>query len=755
MKRPRPVSTISWLQTDTVGQLLASWQLPNVLLSSEMICCKANDFAYLRCDIVFRFVMNANKFAVGSLMVNYEPVPTLSGVARDMFTITQISSYPHCIIDAASSPTIEFRVPFLYKNVAWGMVDEQAVPWAQVNMFVLNGLDSTSGSSDATLRVFVYAENISLDVPVPNKITPYTPHSYIAHMSGEAESAAKTGSISSTLKSVSSLASDVAMLGLGPVSEVGAAVSWVSSIAGKAAEMFGYSKPPNFQLVDPMVQQPAKHMASYDSVDNSVVLGFCAKNSLSIQNDLFSTDKDEMDINYVCSNPAFIETFNWSTSDAVGTVLRSWPVTPGFSGVGTATSNISPTPMAYVASMHAYWRGGIGYKLYVVANSFHSGRLGIVYLPRTTSISSPVSFDDIDAASQVICDVRASTSCVYNVDWTLPEPFLNVRCASRSSVGTGMTYNNLITNSNSLGLVAVFVIAELRAPDQVPQTIPINLFTFGQPNLQFAINELPIYSPVARTIAGPLNPKPISSLSGSAKPEKKKKNSKDEQGYLAHMDDAPLNMNQDPGSAPDGHQPVKGKMVPKNYRVHAATIGDLPNNLRQYTRQFSVAFTDAIPIGNTLELDPTYFGWNISSNRNCRLWRVARLYAYWRGSIRFKIVPQIPAGITYPVIDVVSRLGSGGVTSSPSYSLSTSTTRVGYAHFINVAQTPVIEVQTPFYSSNYLAVLTDADNSARQFVQVTPAYASTEATPYNLYIASGDDFSFGFLKAAPLLQLYS
>jgi hypothetical protein len=761
LQRNRNIDNITWNGADAAGILLWSTQLPNAVLSSETVVCKANDFAFLSFDAVFEFKLNVNKFMVGSLLVNYEPVPTLSGLNRDMTTLTQMTGYPYCVIDGSTGPSVIFKVPFTYKNVAWEFALDSATPWAQLNVFVLNPLLAAAGPAAATVSVWCRAENIKLSVPVPYKITPYTPAVFNKSTGFVAQMEAKAGAATGSVAVVNKFAKDVQgtlNAGEGILNSVMNAVPWVTDLVTDAASVFGFSKFDDLQTVDPMVQQAAKYMTHHNGIDNSVKLSFDCKNSLAVKNDLFGFKEDQMDIKLVTSNPNFLETFNWSNTDTVGKVLRTWPVSPGFSAPGTLNTNVSPTLMAYIASMFTKWRGGINYKLQVVANSFYSGRIGIAYFPRSTSVSDPIVYDTLDAAVLVVCDVRGSTDCVYEVKWTLPRAWLNVRCASRTSIGSGMTYANINQPDMSLGLVAVFVVNELQAPDTVPSTIPINLWTWGSPDMQFAVPTCPLYVPVPKSLELP-NPDNVHHPYLRKKDEQKvvlkKTNSKTSKNirFEAQMEAAPQNLNTDRGQLPRGHQPIHGKVSTRTDWQHsAATIGEVVKNLRQLTRMFSLIASETIPADQMYQVDPTYFGWDVSTIYNCRLYRIMRLYAYWAGSIRFKFAPIVPNGTSYPVLNVTSDMTAQGSTFSPG-PIPQAFDCIGFNWMINVAQTPWIEVELPFYSNNYRAVTTNTSNSTRPICYVYPRYDNTEGTPVDVYCAAGDDFSAGFLKSAPLIQL--
>lgn len=725
LERPRNVESVTWATTDAVLTLLGSWNLPDILFSSKMNASKLSDFRFLRTKVLFRFALNANKFCTGRLIAVCEPMPALTSGNRNFQSLTSLTGYPHCFIDAGHAPTVEFEIPFISRNMAYDF--KNTIQWAAVSLFVFNPLNGSSGSDTADIAVYVSAVNPDLAVPTPNDVAVVP----IAH--SEAQSSATSGSISGPLKTVSSVAGTVAGLGLGPVSEIGAAVAWVSEIGAKAAQAFGYSKPPNEETVGPMVQQPARNLTSYNGVDNSITLGYEARNSVAIDNTLFGSGVDEMDINYVCSRLSFIESFTWSETDAAGVVLRSFPVSPGLCGAQTTTT-VTPTLLAYIAHMFRNWRGDMTYKLSFVANAFYSGRIGFAFLSGHTAITSPIDTAAIEAAPKVICDIRNSTDCVLSVPWAVNRPYLRVRLASRTSTGSNFTYANLINLNSSAGLIVVYVVNPLVMPATVPSSVQINLFSAGGSNMEFSNPTCPFYVPVSRT--GPVSTKAL-----MAKRPK-------ESDFEPHSgsDSVPEELNTVAGIIPPNTTLLSSHSIPKDCTFAACTMGERVISLRALTRQFSVVSSGASATTEGLVMDPLYFGHTVVSPYNSRLYRIARIFAFNRGSQRYKIFYRPSTTEIYTSYAVTSYVSSSATISAPTtiaQPFPFAGTEIGYSYQYCLQTTPVLEISIPMYANDFLRVNSDANGVDRNRVIVYPL--STAANIYEIYQAAGDDFTFGFL----------
>lgn len=757
LNRPRNIATLVWSGASAPLTLLATWNIPTDILTTSMPLCKASDFRFFRCNVVFHFKLNAQKMAVGSLMAVIIPKPVGAGAQIHDDSLTQLSAYPCGFIDAGSSPSLKMVVPYVDLTSAYDLLNDTE-PWAQLRLYVMNSLNAATGSTTADISLWVSCVDVQLTVPTPNHLE--SPG--FAQSEGEKE--AKTGSISGVAAKVSSITSTVASLGLGPVSEIAAAATWVSDIVGSTAAAFGFAKPRTMATTVPMVQQPARQLMNYNGEDHSVSMSFDAKNSLDINQRVFGVNIDEMDINYVCSKPCFIETFNWSSSSPAFTILRSWPVTPGFCG-DSSTTVVTPTLMAYVASLFQYWSGGIAYKLNFVANAFYSGRIGVAFLSGHTTISSPIDPAIIEAAPRVICDIRSTRSCVLEVPWAMNLPYNLVRLGSRTGAGA-LSYNVLRNLVSSTGLVVVYVQNALTVTGAIPTTIDINLFAYGMPDLEFAVPTAPNYTPVRYQA-----PAPLRALRKRKRPEVVSSTDKDEEpadsldefeplGFAqSETDETPKNLNGAAGQPPKA-VPFLEKVPskPKNVDRGRLAIGERVSSLRQLCRQFSYLGNVNLASGDSLQVDPRWFDYDDDSALSSREARVSRIYAFQRGSRLFKFLPAVPPDTNYPVINVFSALENNGPPLAPftgATPLPGTLDSLVYPYFVNVAQTPVIEVSVPFYSQYYNDVISNLSGSRRPAIILQPGYTSTASTVIDIFSAAGDDMSFGYLIGPPLMQLYT
>jgi hypothetical protein len=718
--------------------------VPDLLWILDVNARKLSDFRFLRCNVVLTFKLNGNKFANGRLIAVVEPMPTKTGNYRNFQSKTSITGYQHGFLDNGSQTDLELTVPFVYDQVAYDF--KSAYPWAQVHLMVFNVLDSTTAADNAFISVYVNVRDFSLSVRTANTVTPapLLPRSRKSKkkkkviptisLQSEAHQQATTGSISTTVASVGKFAGALASTGIPYVSEAGAAVDWLAQALGPTLRSIGLSKPQTQAVTQNMVQYPMRYAANSDGSDDSVMLCGSALNSLTADNILFNSKKDEMDIVEVCSRQCYLEDFDWSTTYPPLYVINSFPVSPGFCGQQSLTE-VTPTLLAYVSHMFAQWAGTIIYRIDAVCNQFYSGRLTFAFISGHTAITIGTTIDRnlVASAPKVVCDLQCSSTCTFAVPWVMNVPWLRRTIASRDSTGTRFTYANLSALASSQGMCVIYVDTPLRCPENVPQTIQLNLFAGGGHDIRFAI-------PACLDV-GPVDPTPA--------PEFKKQLPKlTEQSDLT----IPIDLNTPAGVIPPATPLLQKGGKAFDPTVASYTVGEAYDNLRPLTRQFSVVAVISTTTTDGLRVDPAYFGINNVNSTNSRVDRISRIYCFWRGGVRFKAyitsTTPIHVATSFTWNPPLVPTAPNGQTSPFGFE-----SEIGFTYQASTDMTPLIEFCLPFYARSFLGVITDDSAAPRLRAVLYPVQSST--TTYTVYKAAADDFSFGFIIGPPNLKLYS
>jgi len=203
-------------------------------------------------------------------------------------------------------------------------------------------------------------------------------------------------------------------------------------------------------------------------------------------------------------------------------------------------------------------------------------------------------------------------------------------------------------------------------------------------------------------------------------------------------------------------------------------VGEKIASVRQLIKRFNVQtpFTGVNDYwavtpgasGQRLELQPNYFkgGTPEGATRMDYLSWFASIFAFYRGSVRFKIVPTGWID-EYPSLNVMLD-PTTLYTNTDIVTLATDTTitRGRGAEVILPTIEGAWEIQCPFYCS-YPVALTTANATAfdvlgarngfnKTYARFPDSAGSTGTYNVMIYRASGDDFNFGFLLGPPVVN---
>jgi len=513
--RPAFMNNITWDSSSAQNSVLASYSLPSDLPAYSAIKkCKMQYNTFMQCDVVFRIEAAPIQFQSGRLYVCFDPYRNERG-ARS--TILQPQSYTalHGITyDPAKPNPVEFRVPYA------SILSSYDLPLGQYGcgtllVIVLSPLNSAASTSSVTLSVQAWFENVKLTVPTQAQalnapVTTRNVHS-LEYTHGEPqlfqsneEALAQRHRFSRAADRVSSIAS---FLGTFPLlSVVASPVASFAKGVSKVAAAFGFSKPADISCPTKIVSHNRAAWANGDGSLPVVSLSQSSDYAIDHTGRYFPNPVDEMDINYICSNPAMLNAWSWSTSDAVGKVVTVIPVHPGLcnriSGPETQTFGVyAPTPMAYVASMFKYWGGSLKYKLDAVSTPFHAGRLLVAYIPDYDP-SVTLTINEIGNNYSVLWDITDSSTLEFEVPYLGNTPYLNVFLDDQAYSGIIDSTASAATNAIRIrsiqnGAIIVFVLNQLVSPSTAAATIPVQNWIAGGKDLTFAEPVFGVYTPSA------------------------------------------------------------------------------------------------------------------------------------------------------------------------------------------------------------------------------------------------------------------
>jgi hypothetical protein len=269
-------------------------------------------------------------------------------------------------------------------------------------------------------------------------------------------------------------------------------VSWITQVGGQVARYFGFNKPSGYKHPTTVALATGLTTAHMDGVSSAIKLAAAEDNALPTMPGMFSTDFVEMDIGYITSRPALLQTFNWDESIPANNAIIAVPISPGICPLNESVAGVwqyDTTPSAFVASMFKFWSGSMRYRFEVVSTGFHAGRLMISYLPNL-SLTSTYSVSDFAHAWSIVLDISEGNEVSFEVPYLSQYPALpcilddpNFSYVRHQFTEGGATEDSLANMFN--GVIVVSVLSPLIRPDNVANSVDINVWVSCGSDMEF------------------------------------------------------------------------------------------------------------------------------------------------------------------------------------------------------------------------------------------------------------------------------
>lgn len=479
----------TWASTNAQGVQLMQCDPWYLFLTNTAISRKLAGFRRLHASLHVRFVISGAATQFGMAVVAAVPqgteaytspyvLNTTSPVVNDtlpnlyqIFGLDFVGKlYP------SKSNSVEFDLPWCspadaidlmnLSNSSGSLGGGNQTQWRIVAIVAAPLGNSTNMSSIAsnTIRCFARLTDVNIDMPYPQSGAPQGKQGVVGRVAGAVASAA------SSLKDVP------------VISTFARGTEIVASAIGAVADFFGFTRVDNVSLSSPGVFRSVGDLVHGDGEDYSVSLSVLAKNKVSIDPALGGAgDTDHMSFADMCARKHYHQSSTtWTTSQAPGTVLATWAVTPIF---GASSGSSSPyslflAPVSFVAAWFQYWRGSMEYFIEVVASAQHRGRLQLVYYPYTATATE----DATNSSYNRIWEVNGSCIKGFRIGWSEIFQALRINYAYSAAYQSG--YHN--------GYLQLVVQTELTSPDP---TASVNVLIFGRggSDLQFFRPIAPAY----------------------------------------------------------------------------------------------------------------------------------------------------------------------------------------------------------------------------------------------------------------------
>ncbi len=681
--------TFSFLTTEI--QPSAGFATANAVLWRE----KLKGFLGIKMDMVFRIVVNANKFQAGRYCMSWVPLCGADSSTSQlkevnfitnihMATIVQRTTLKRVEFDLNTTTSAELRIPWTSVRAYYPLTNiDTSVRIGELGGLCLwpySPLVSPAGSTTASYTVYMHLENVSLfGVCSPQSgLTSRKRHGRRDNAQEELGNKLN-GPISGTAQIIGSIARATSRLPIPGLSEFATTLGWVSDRVAGAANVLGFSKPSQGDSQVKMQVNVAPNHVTIDGDSDAKSLSFLSKPGVIPVHGIGSTSLDEMDFSFITRIYANKSIASWSTADAVSTELHglTLQLSTMSQSIGSATNYL---PVGFVASFFQMWRGSLKVKYKLVKTDFHSGRIMICHYPRDVSGATT---ERPAYVNRVIWDVRE------NNEMEIIVPYISQTAWSR--------YGDIV------GTLKMTVLDTLVAPASVSSSVAILIEVCGGDDIQFAVPQNGI----------PLVPTVISPQSGLSK-------GNEDNIFSSTVGTSVVKMDNLMASAIATGDRVSNfrALLKRNFKLAPSSLALIS------TRRFNTGSISCVP--DVLHMSGTTAdSYPIVSDMYAI---IGLCYGMSRGGVIFRDV--IDAGLftastnTNGPAMVTANIGrpNTGLESEPFYG-NTSFIQSPYlpSVFQNVSQNPVITVEMPQYTSTY----------ARANCDIMHQYGSTTTYHYN------------------------
>lgn len=302
-----------------------------------------------------------------------------------------------------------------------------------IRLSVISKLQGSEDLEKASYSIYGRLKNIKLYGHAPSE----TSSSYPSTQGGTDEDSSSQGIVSRVADTVGVIANTVEGLGVPVLSSIAKPVSWVSSVVGNVASMFGFSKDRDMTKVNTYENLPAKGFTHGVGFDYGVPLSLFPNNAID-PTVAVPEGLDEMSIEYLAQRPYILQRYTikgGDTPDPTKTVVADIPISPvNFSLYGAVIKDyrtLFAAPSSLAVATANWWRGMIQLNLRFAKTQYHQCRLLVQYLPYGSGVQ-PIE----DVLSQIV-DISAVKD--KGIDISFPSVYPNKWMRSYDPAITGYT----------------------------------------------------------------------------------------------------------------------------------------------------------------------------------------------------------------------------------------------------------------------------------------------------------------------------
>lgn len=748
LERPIPIWNGDWATSAVQFSNLITFEFPDAILTNNMYKEKFSGFLGIRAGLKIRLQVNSQPFQAGRLRLYWVPYYKYLGRRNQIFddvteaSMISRSTLPGVELDISSCTECEFQIPYASPQLYYNLSTGEGY-WGKLYLAVYSPLVDPSGSGKVDCNIWFSFTDVKLGFPtgVPPASSSLTP---VAQVGKEEKDMELNRSFSTaSAKFASALRSIPSIPFLDSIIQPAA---WASDNLSEILKLFGLSKPESSNIPNFIKSNPLQFMPNSDGVNLSHNLSLLAGNAIELMPDMTSCGIDEMSLLHLASTPSYFRHFSWNTTNSAGTQLFNMDVRPLVATADYGTAGVVPSMLAYVTSSFAFWRGSIDLTFKFVKTKFHSGRVRLYFQPGDVSFSTNNKNYNY---SQVI-DIRSEDVVKFRIPYVSTKAWM-------------MTDSSFITAGGypfNTGVVKMEVLNELMATSTVSGSIDVLVEISAGPDFELAGPRSPLYTPYVQLPAPP--PSRIQQLlSSTAKPKTTVKAQIGEEEPREQEQDGVVNKDQ-----------LGVKRNTCDWINVLAMHGEKAISVRQLIKRSSKVAEFTLEADGTIVLNPFFFNLNYARqdsasptkiNTQNYLSHFLNLYAFWRGSVNFKIIPREwinykvkatakfncsndPTNHAYPTLPAIVNTNSLPQVASG-----------GPEQIIVSDLEGCIDITCPYYSQFHMAPVTDIQfkDGVVQMGLYPPYVVQLDNLPagkYDVYRGATDAFQMGYVLGPPLCE---
>lgn len=479
LARPVRIANFTWLESDPIGilQTISPWRL---FFDNPAIKYKLNNFAFARCNLKIKVVVNASPFYYGAMRLCYQPLPsfTPSTIINDAGTryFIPYSQQPGLWVKPENSEGGEMTLPFFcprnFLRIQRASDTDDMGLLRFINYAALQSANGVTGQG-VTVQVYAWAEDVVLGGPSVGLSMQALDEYGSGPVSGPASTVARYAGMAKGIPVIGKFAT---------ATEMGA-----KAISG-IAKLFGFTNVPVIEPTQPIRPSPFPQMASCELGYPVEKLTVDSKNELTIDpSSIGLPAHDDLAIESLVTRQSYLCAATWTTTTPVDTPLFTSRVTPHMFDVTVDPQpKVYRTPMSLVSQLFRNWRGDVIFTFKFVASKYHKGRVRISYDPVNASVQT--AGDTGSTVFNAIVDLGVENEVEFRVPYQQALAWMSNNTAltiAEKAFTVSATPTLTLPDDFTNGMISMKVLTLLTAPVGT-STVPILVFVRAADNMEFA-----------------------------------------------------------------------------------------------------------------------------------------------------------------------------------------------------------------------------------------------------------------------------